>query len=276
MGAHLMKKYLLNCFATKDQDSGNAAAVITEFDGNDAERQQLATSLNLPVSVFVSDAEAAVPTLRFFYPASEMSLCIHGALAAAKVISELRHQTGELHCVNRDGIKLIFNSSGLNGIQLKTSIQAHPRINISKSEICELLNITNKSEVAVGHPFCVASIGSPKLLVPITSLTTLLNLTPNFKMIASWSIQHNINGIYAYTSETTLPTSHFSARGFNPRTGHNEDAATGVAAGALALALKRDVIVEQGYAVGKSCVIEVAFHSDVDIRVGGAVIAHVN
>lgn len=101
----------------------------------------------------------------------------------------------------------------------------------------------------------------------------LLELKPNYELIKKWSIENKVNGLYVYTPETHLNSSNFHARGFNPKTGHNEDAATGVAATALSLALKRNITVEQGYSINRPCCIVVTYIDANNILVGGQVTA---
>jgi len=83
-----MKIKQVNCFCTDHDGSGNPAAIVLEFTGSHIEKQRLAKKLNLPVTVFVS-YKGQYPFLEFFYPSTKMPLCIHGALAAAKVLFEV-------------------------------------------------------------------------------------------------------------------------------------------------------------------------------------------
>ena len=110
------------------------------------------------------------------------------------------------------------------------------------------------------------SVGSPKLLAPIISSSVLTQLTPNFSEILAWSLAKHVNGLYVYTH---LENEQWLARGFNPKTGHNEDAATGVAAAALALALNKNLIVNQGISIDKPSQITVTFNNLKCILVGG-------
>lgn len=84
-----MKLQILNCFCSDDSGPGNPAAVVIQFIESKEDKQTLAKKLNLPVTVFLSDADSSQPTLEYFYPDSQMPLCLHGTIGAAKVLFDL-------------------------------------------------------------------------------------------------------------------------------------------------------------------------------------------
>jgi PhzF family phenazine biosynthesis protein len=260
-----MKITQLSCFSNNIKNSGNIAAVVTNFDTN-INKQNLAKELNLPVTVFISALDSTTPLLEFFYPETEMPLCLHGVLGAAAVLFP-NHPNNPLICSTKYGQKLeIYANKDL--FLVKVSVQPYSNIQVNVDEVCSMLNI-NRSQLHSNLPFQIASVGSPKLLVPISSLNTLQQLTPDFEHIREWSISSKINGIYAYTDETIDKTANIHARGFNPKTGHNEDVATGVAAAALSLVLKKDLFIEQGWCLNRPSTIVVSYQNDHSILVGG-------
>lgn len=264
--------FVVNCFCTDQKGSGNPAAVVKNFSGIDSDRLALAKKLGKPVTVFISELADNEPELRFFYPDTQMPLCLHGALAAAKILFENKDNQ-QLICVTNDGKKLCFNRSKEGYLQIKVSLQECEKNEIRKEIICEMLNLQCTSCIDQDLPFCISSVGSPKLLVPLNSLKLLSELQPNYELIKKWSLENKVNGLYVYTSETYLDSSNFHARGFNPKTGHNEDAATGVAAAALSLVLKKNIKIEQGYFIKKPCSIIVTFINPDNILVGGEISA---
>lgn len=197
-----------------------------------------------------------------------MPLCLHGSLAAAKILFATRDEQ-QLICLTDEGKKLNIRKSAEGYLQIKVSSQEFVEKEIKKEIICNMLNLTNANCITDDLPFCVSSVGSPKLLVPLNSLKLLLELQPDYELIKKWSIENKVNGLYVYTSEAYLDTSDFHARGFNPKTGHNEDAATGVAAAALSLVLKKNIKIEQGYFLKKPCSIIVTYINPDNILVGG-------
>ena len=102
----MMQLTYASCFCTDQSSSGNPAAVVEEFPGDDCAKQQLATKLNLPVTVFVEKVNN-IFTLQFFYPVREMPLCIHGALVAAQFLMA-KLKLDEIYAETKDKHKLIF------------------------------------------------------------------------------------------------------------------------------------------------------------------------
>ncbi len=147
--------------------------------------------------------------------------------------------------VNRDEAGLIFVR--LNKGQRLT-------IPIVQEEIESMLQCPFDQTIDQSLPLCVASMGSPKLLISVKTKTVLNTLKPDFECIKNWSIKTGINGLYVYTRNAS-PGIDFAARAFNPKGGLNEDPATGVAAGALVSILPESApklfIFEQGEKMGR-------------------------
>ena len=260
---------IVKCFCSEDDKSGNPAGVYINQLLDDEAKQQIASSLNLPVTVFVSDTEGAVPQIEYFYPNKKMPLCLHGTLAAAYVFFTGRKQEG-----------MMFSTPGGKLLKLNKGVDENFEVEVCPESVdqpsmltltvgADLLNI-DIGDISKTSPLVVASVGSPKLLIPVSSTDTLANLNPNYLEIEKWSITNKVNGIYVYSADEER-ADNFIARGFNPLTGHNEDAATGVAAAALSCQLKKSISVRQGHALGLFCEINVRYVSQLSIWVGGKV-----
>jgi PhzF family phenazine biosynthesis protein len=95
-------------------------------------------------------------------------------------------------------------------------------------------------------------------MIPIDSLATIRQIQPDLPGISDYCREHQVKGFYPFTTETLNNTSNFYARQFNPLAGINEDAITGIAAGALGCYANRyglsksgeSIVVEQGYDMG--------------------------
>lgn len=247
-----MKVTYVSCFCTNEIPSGNPAVVIEEFASNDNDKQKLATKLNFPVTVFVEKIDGQF-LLRFFYPLREMPLCIHGALSAAYV---LMNGQGLIHlyAITKSNQELVIAKSK-DVVQLEISQGEILPIQFLREDLNKMLGIEYQNVLNTNLPNCISTIGSPKLLVPLLNYEILAKIEPNFAFIKQWSISNNINGLYVYTNDTRDDEVDFIARGFNPKGGDNEDAATGVAAGALYTALKysdnKEIRVKQGEFIKK-------------------------
>ena len=131
------------------------------------------------------------------------------------------------------------------------------------SEVSQGLGI---SDYAIHRdiPIQVVSTGSPVMIVPMDSLESLLNMKPDRKKVIELSKAWDDAIIYAFTSQTMLPRSTAHARMFDPVDGIDEEAATGVAAGALfsymaahnILSSPYSGLIEQGYVMGRPSEIE--------------------
>lgn len=263
---------ILDCFCTDLPHSGNPAGVMFNFSGDKTEKQKLAKQLQLPVIVFIDQADSSAPILQFFYPDIEMNLCLHGALAAVFLLMNQR-QTNHIIVSNTVGTRFQAIQLDDHVVQIKVSEEPVPRYNPNPVVLKKLLNLTDLGEISTDLPMTVASVGSHKLFVPLRSTEALTTLCPNFDLIKQWSLENKINGLYVYTKESVNPLL-LQARAFNPKTGQNEDAATGVAAAALALVFKENLVIKQGHFIGKPSQLMITYHNPEEIYVGGKIIEH--
>lgn len=257
-----MKTQLLRCFCLEDKPcSGNPAMVIQDFDGERRDMQSFAKASGAPACAFILDSTQ----LRFFYPGMESNLCIHAALCAAKI---LFGETPDTSVIGKNGAgeSLLFKKEG-NLVFIKTSVKEPCQATPSEKEIASLLNL-DANLISPHLPCVIASIDVPKLLVPVTSEFALANLKPNLEALKTWSLQEKTGGIYAYAERED---GSYAARNFNPKTGLNEDIATGVSAGALASVLVKDILIHQGHFLGKPSLIHAVYEDARNIWVGGEV-----
>ena len=182
-----------------------------------------------------------------------MPLCLHGALAAAYVLMNKSGQT-ELQATTIEQKELTFSKKSSNIIRLTLERGKILPFQCSSINLDKMLGI-NKDALDKCLPYVVGSIGSPKLLIPLATYESIAVLKPNFAFIKDWSLENDINGLYVYTQDTRVKGIDFIARGFNPKGGSDEDAATGVAAGALYTALgynsENEICIQQGEFIHK-------------------------
>lgn len=252
-----MHAQTLICFGSQQGD-GNPALVI-EDDGMDAAARQDFAAAHNTTCVFLSrDGE-----VDYFYPHMRSPLCLHATLAvaavlfaragAAQAITVRTAMKGQLLALSREG----------GDYFVKLAPQPAPQVEVSAEQVAALLGAPGLGLVSAPR---VASVGSPKLLVEVRDADTLYRLAPDLAGITAWGRQHGVNGLYVYCR---LDAGTVEGRNFNHLAPSLEDSATGVAAGALAVALGRGVIVRQGRATGRDCLIR-ARVEDGAILVGGA------
>jgi PhzF family phenazine biosynthesis protein len=252
-----MHNHELICFGAHPGD-GNPALVI-EDDGMDVVERQAFTASRNTTCVFLS-RDGAVD---YFYPHMRSPLCLHATLAVAAVLFGRAGTAGTITVRTALKGQLLVLSREGDDYFVKLAPQPVPQVDIGAEQVAALLGAPGLGLVSAPR---VASVGSPKLLVEVRDADTLYGLAPDLAGITAWGKQHGVNGLYVYCR---LDAGTVEGRNFNHLDPALEDSATGVAAGALAVALGRNVTVRQGRATGRNCLIR-ARVGDNAILVGGA------
>lgn len=247
----------LRCFGARPGE-GNPALVIEDDGMDQAARQAFATERNTTCVFLSPDGE-----VDYFYPHMRSPLCLHATLAVAAVLfgrpgaaPTMRVRTA------MKGQQLGLSREG-GDYFVKLAPQPAPAVSIGDAEVAALLNAPG---LVLASTPKVASVGSPKLLVEVHDVDTLYGLAPDLAGIAAWGKQHGVSGLYVWCR---LDDDKVEGRNFNHLDPSLEDGATGVAAGALAVALGRNLSVRQGRATGHDCLIKARVEEDA-ILVGGA------
>jgi len=250
-----MQVHALRCFGEGPGDGNQALVIEGATDGEDA-RQALARARNTTCVFLDGDV------VDFYYPHARSPLCLHATLAVAHVLfarqpdapvlvvtTALRGQTLALV---RDGDAFL--------IRLQAQDVAQP--SVDPAMLPRLFAAPGFAPASMPQ---VASVGSPKLLVEVADPTTLHGLRPDLAAITAWGQEAGVNGIYAWCR---LPDGRFEGRNFNHLDPLSEDAATGVAAGALTALLGHGITLLQGRATLQNCLIATRL-DDGAILVGG-------
>jgi PhzF family phenazine biosynthesis protein len=251
--------------------NGNDAVVVSgpELSGWSLEdRQQFTIEQHAHACVFVgADGPARGPlALDFYYPHARSPLCLHASLAAADHIWKTGQHGGVLSLTSSMKKQLLAFDRAGDDIFVSVDIQQADFPDVSISDVAKLLRCD--AGVLMSSPE-VASVGSPKLLVEVASEDVLYSLRPDLDGITEWGRTNGVNGCFAYTRMGASP-SRYAGRNFNHLDVTLEDAATGVAAGALSIRLNADITLYQGQNLDNPCVIR-ASRAAGKIRVGGRV-----
>lgn len=254
----------MTCFGARP-GAGNPALVIEDGPLDPAERQALARERNT-TCVFIGGAATAdvLPRIDFFYPHARSPLCLHATLAVAALLLA-RPGAPAMIAVETamHGQPLALSRQG-GDYYVSLLPQPAPAVEVAPALLAALLRAP--ASVVTSTPR-VASVGSPKLLVEVADVDTLYGLAPDLDAIAAWGREHGVNGIYAYCRRAD---GDFEGRNFNHLDPALEDAATGVAAGALGVALRRGLVLHQGRAGGRDCLIRTRLEEGA-VLVGGTV-----
>lgn len=260
----MLRENAFRCFG-RTPDSGNLALVCHGEHAQGlgvAQRQAHARSLSAPACVFVDpgvDPDEAA-TLDYYYPHARSALCLHASLAAA---AWLRQRDGQLPTALRTAGGQRLRLEEADGAIL-FHLQAQP-VAAAAPTLAWLAEVLACPAAAIVSAPALASAGSPKLLVELDSAARLRQLTPDLARIAIWGKEAGVNGCYAYVR---LADGLYQGRNFNHLDPALEDAATGVAAAALSLYLRRSLTLHQGDGLGNPCELS-AVYDGAGVSVGG-------
>ena len=240
----------IQCFGV-DRSAGNRALVIQGASLSADDRVLFAAMARRPACVFVGDDGV----LDYIYPHGRSPLCLHATLAAARVLF-IRHvhdqsitvrtaTTGQPLLLTRDETRYF----------VELSVHEAPPW-ADRNDIAALLGCEP------GQRIGVRSVGSPKLLVEVPDVH---QVKPDLAAINAGGKAHGINGIYVFSESED---GRIEGRNFNHLDPAMEDGATGVAAGALAVLLGRDVSVYQGAHLGNPCLVRAQIDG-AKVKVGG-------
>lgn len=260
-----MKIHRMHCFGRTDE-TGNTAIVVESSALAESERLEFARQQDANATVFVDANAGGDLQLDYYYPHARSPLCLHATLAATAVFVE--------RYPNIEGLQFITSMHGQalviervdHDIYVSVEAQRCPVLVLDIAEIAGLLLVNPTDLIGIRGP---ASVGSAKLLVEAADESMLNALRPDLTGIVDWSRKHGVSGIYVYCR---LGDGVYAGRNFNHLEPRFEDAATGVAAGALALTLEQSITLLQGDALGQPCTL-LARYMGGAVQIGGRAVS---
>lgn len=259
---------------------GSPTAVLDETALSDDERCSVPVLVGASHAVFVSPENSGHNgpdvSLRFFTATGELPACGHGTVAALAFLAERagnkkfqatirasgRVFTGQVTQVN-GRFKPVFDPGPVD-LREPTANEHDP--------VLDALGITSDI-LAPGT--CVASLGRPRLLVPVSTRSDLAALAPDLDRLRDACDRFGLLGCYVYCPPTTEGRA--AARMFAPSIGVPEDIANANSTACLAAYLARqgmtDLTVDMGDALGSPSTITTATGQGEKgplVRVGGA------
>lgn len=263
---------------TQNKDLGNPAGVIFDAENlTEEQRIHIAGTLGFSESAFVSGSDSADFKVDFYTPTQRVALCGHASIATfyalvqeGKITFDDSEEVEVTQETQAGILKVRCRKDGLISMEQSKPV-FHPENAYSIEEIAKLLGISSSD---INGPIQLVSTGSPKLIIPVTSLQVLESVKPDLEAMVEFCQKTEVRGFYPFTTETK-EGSDFHARQFNPFAGINEDPITGVAAGALGayavkhnLLNKNTLVIEQGYVMNKGGKMYVTVDGD-KVTVGG-------
>lgn len=268
--------HLLSVFAA-DLRGGNPAPIVADAASmSDADMQEVARAYGHE-SGFVLPAPTGSGcdfAFRFWVPNHEMEMCGHATVGAVWLLDHLGTlPRDQVRIWTRSGVveAHVADSGGTRQVEItqpQGRVGPVPDTGATEAEILSVLGITSNELAPL--PIQNACTSRVKTLVPLKNVGVLDGLRPDFRRMEGMCERIDSTGLYPY-AWSDLDGQTFDARQFPKSSGYPEDAATGIAAAALAFGLLvnglveptgRPIRVRQGRAMGRPSEITVRFQGD--------------
>jgi PhzF family phenazine biosynthesis protein len=251
---------------------GNPAPVVVDADAmSDDDMQRVARSHGLESAFVVrppvdSSCDLA---LRFWVPEHEMEMCGHATVGAVWLLDRLGRLPAEDVTVWTPSgrvaarVRTVDGERSVEISQPSGRVTALPRPDEDLTRLLEVLRIS--PEDLGPHEVQNAGTSRVKTLVPLRSVALLDALQPDWAGVEALCSTLGSTGLYPYAVVEDAQRT-FEARQFPRSSGYPEDAATGIAAAALAFGLlagdgveptDEPILVRQGRAMGRPSQIRV-------------------
>ncbi|WP_417824985.1 PhzF family phenazine biosynthesis protein [Thalassospira lucentensis] len=246
---------------------GNPAPIVIAADELDNEQMRKIAEVTGHESGFVQKPSEVSPAdwqMRYFVPNHEMEMCGHATIGALWALRDAGLIAGENQLIETKSglVRAIVPKSGAIAISQPLGVVRK----LSRKAGEDIASVLNLPHDYFHNAICMnAKTSRTKTLIPITSVEELHQLKPNFEHIRSVCNQMESTGLYPFA--VGKERGHFHARQFPSNSGYPEDAATGIAASALAFGLldlkyvedTEGVVIHQGEAMNFPSRIDISF-----------------
>ncbi len=244
----------------RDNRPGNPAGCVylpNQDALSDEGMQQIAREL----AGFVSEVvyvylEEGNTTLRFFSSEREVAFCGHATIAVMYDLIKndpvrARNPVTRIHVQARE--LLVRNEiASADAVFISAPLPQFTSTDLTRDDIAAALKIPPRGNNGK-EPDCAGQCRLATLLVPLTSLDTLLSLRPDQKNLREFCLANGIEIILVWSEEVSIPQNNYRTRVFAPIYGYLEDPATGSGNAALGYYLLNAVLwdghmirIEQG------------------------------
>ncbi|MCX4161781.1 MULTISPECIES: PhzF family phenazine biosynthesis protein [Paraburkholderia] len=241
---------LVNVFAA-GPGGGNPAPIVVDAAGmTDEQMREVARHYGYESGfVFPAAPDSGCDfEFRFWVPNHEMSMCGHATVGALWLLERIgRLQRDHASIWTRSGrvdARITRDATGATAVEISQPagrIEPLPDAEQNRADILDVLGIVSEQLAAL--PIQNACTSRVKTLIPLANASDLDTLEPRLDKVEALCERIGSTGLYPYV---TLDASRqiFDARQFPKSSGYPEDAATGIAASALAFGLLSNDMVE--------------------------------
>ena len=269
---------IYNAFSDNVHGGSKAALVDGATDLNDAQMQQIAKDFSVPATGFITGIDADQVYIRFFSTQTEYPMCGHATIALVTWLRERGIDSDQLvlstpQSVATLGIKQ--RNDGLIQVMLELEAASFESIAVDLTQIAELLGCPVEM-LATGLPVALTHSDFVHLVVPVNGLKTMQSMSTDIDEIKNYCLNHGIDTIMVFTTETDSPNHTVHCREFAPAVGTAEAPASGTTNRALACYLYeyqvltfpsdgvKTILSEQGVEMGRPSLVQ----TDVTLKTG--------
>ncbi|MFE5589857.1 PhzF family phenazine biosynthesis protein [Streptomyces sp. NPDC056549] len=264
----------------RDGRGGSPTAVTDDGPYGDDERRRVPGAAGASHAVFVSRGPEQdgrpVFSLRFFTSEGELPSCGHGTLAALGYLAARAGTDSDPYRVTLRVAGRTFPGRAVRKGPYAEADFAYGPVELREPDPGEsalVLPTLGIPPHALGPGLRVASVGRPRLLVPVASPSALAALAPDMERLRAACDRLGLLGCYVYAAPS--PSGRVAARMFAPSIGVPEDVANANSTACLAAHLGERgidrVTVDMGDSLGSPATLR-ARTSGQGLRLGGDVL----
>lgn len=215
---------------TGNGSSGNPAGYIwldSPDELSEAEMQRVGFELKGFVSeVGFAWQEKGVYHLRYFSSDCEVAFCGHATIAILYDLLRSRPEPTVNFCVRAGELTAFNHIKDEDAVYITAPAPQYLDHQLTADRVSAALGF-KPDAIDPNLPIRVIDGGLRTLLVPITSLDTVLSMGPDQEKLRQFSLDHDFDITLVFTPQTAYPSNRFRTRVFPPRFGYLEDPATG-------------------------------------------------